>query len=57
MHGRDKWYRPCMVMDGRVMADLAKREPDVITAEVFAEMFTYLYVYLKKVILLPGQCE
>ena len=20
LHGRDKWYRPCFVMDGRIMA-------------------------------------
>jgi len=35
IHGRDKFYRPAFVMDGRVMAELAKKEPDMMTPEVF----------------------
>ena len=35
LHGRDKFYRPCFVMDGAVMARMAKQEPDMITSEVF----------------------
>jgi len=54
LHGRDKWYRPCFVMDGAVMAAVAKREPEMITAEVFNDMFTFLFVYAKRVLLLPG---
>ena len=54
LHGRDKWYRPCFVMDGQIMATIAKREPDMISSEVFSEMFTFLYTYIKKCILLPG---
>ena len=57
LHGRDKWYRPCFVMDGRIMADMAKREPEMITSEVFNDMFVFLFAYLKKVILLPGHIE
>ena len=57
LFGRDKWYRPAFVMDGQVMARIAKQEPDMISAAVFAEMFTFLYAYIKKCILLPGQQE
>jgi len=45
LHGRDKWYRPCFVMDGLVMANMAKEEPEFITAERFNEMFAFLYRY------------
>lgn len=55
--GRDKFYRPAFVMDGRIMADIAKKNPEMITAEVFNDMFVFLFNYLKKVILLPGQIE
>ena len=44
-------------MDGRIMAEMAKKEPDMITAEVFNEMFLFLFQYIKKVLLLPGQQE
>lgn len=57
LFGRDKWYRPAFVMDGQVMARIAKSDPEMISAEVFSEMFTFLYQYIKKCILLPGQCE
>ena len=39
------------------MAELAKTEPDLISAEAFNDMFTFMWVYVKKVILLPGQVE
>lgn len=39
LHGRDKYYRPCFVMDGRIMAQMAKEEPEMITAEVFNDFF------------------
>ena len=57
LHGRDKLFRPCFVMDGAIMAELAKTQPEIISAEVFNDMFTFMWVYVKKVILLPGQVE
>ena len=54
LHGRDKWFRPCFVMDGRIMAQMAKQEPEMITADVFNEMFLFLFMYVKRVLLLPG---
>ena len=55
LHGRDKCYRPCFVMDGRIMADLAKNQPEMISCEVFNDVFIFLYTYVKKAMLLPGQ--
>ena len=57
LHGRDKWYRPCFVMDGQIIARMAKKEPECVTSDVFNDMFVFLFAYLKKVILLPGQVE
>ena len=57
LHGRDKWYRPCYVMDGARMAAMAKREPDVITAEAFDEMFKFIFAYYRNVMFVPGQAE
>lgn len=57
LHGRDKWYRPCFVMDGRIMAEMAKNEPEFITAERFNEMFAFLYRYTQNVLLVPGHIE
>ena len=57
MHGRDKFYRPAFIMDANLMAKLTKEEPEIITVEVFQQMFAFLYVYVKQVMLLPGQAE
>ena len=43
LFGRDKWYRPAFVMDAAVLARVAKSNPEIITADVFSEMFTFLY--------------
>ena len=55
--GRDKFFRPCFVMDAAVMARLAKDDPEMVSPEVFNAMFVFLFAYLKKVMLLPGQIE
>jgi hypothetical protein len=31
--GRDKFYRPCLVMDCRKLAELAKTDPECVTEE------------------------
>ena len=43
LFGRDKWYRPAFVMDGQVMARIAKNDPTMISEQVFSDMFTFLY--------------
>ena len=54
LHGRDRFYRPCFVIDGDIMSNIARNRPEIITTEVFEEMFVFYYNYLKKVVLLPG---
>ena len=39
------------------MAQIAKNQPEMITSEVFNEMFMFLYMYVKRVLLLPGHIE
>ena len=36
------------------MAQMAKQEPEMITVDVFNEMFLFLFMYVKRVLLLPG---
>ena len=57
IHGRDKFYRPTFVMDANLMAKLTKTNPEIITVEVFQEMFAFLFMYVKNVMMLPGQIE
>ena len=54
LFGRDKFYRPCFVMDGLLISRLVKSDPEIINPEVFNQMFYFIYQYIKKVILLPG---
>ena len=44
-------------MDGRIMADIAKKDPDMITPEVFQDLYWYMFNYCKKALFLPGQIE
>lgn len=39
------------------MANLTKRRPELMTPEVFGEMFAFYWHYLKHVMLLPGHVE
>ena len=36
------------------MANVARDRAELITAEVFNEMFAWMFTYTKKVLLLPG---
>ena len=55
--GRDKFYRPCIVMDAEAMARLMKEDPNAITGETFADLWVFLYMYIKNVMLLPGHID
>ena len=44
-------------MDYRILANLAKNSPELVNVEVINEMLVFLFVYLKKVIFLPGMVE
>ena len=54
LHGRDKFFRPCIIMDGQIMVDLHKKNPELITPEVMTDLFVYLHNYLRKVMFMPG---
>ena len=54
LHGRDKYYRPCFIMDGGLMAEFAKTSPELVTPEIFQDLFLYMYNYCKNVLFLPG---
>ena len=54
LHGRDRFYRPVFVMDGVILANVARDQPEIISTEVFEEMFVFMFNYLRKVVFLPG---
>ena len=54
IHGRDKNYRPAFIMDANLMAKLNKEQPEILTVDVFQDLFCFLYVYLRQCMLLPG---
>lgn len=43
IHGRDKFYRPCLVMDGAAMVKLMASEAGLLTNETFTEEFVFLF--------------
>lgn len=57
LFGRDKLYRPCFVLDGGVINRINKENPEAITAEIFTELFMFLYSYVKNCMLLPGHVD
>lgn len=52
--GRDRFFRPCLVMDAEVMARLTKEDPECVESANFTALFIFLYQYLKNVMFLPG---
>ena len=55
MFGRDKFYKPTYIMDVEVMVRLVKTEPDIITVDVFLDLFAFLWEYVSRCMFLPGQ--
>ena len=55
--GRDKYYRPCLVMDAAVMHRLGKESPESVTSDNFTALFIFLYQYLKNVMFLNGYVD
>ena len=55
--GRDRFYRPCYVMNGRILADVAKARPDLLEPEVFTELYGFFFHYMRRVMLLPGHVQ
>jgi hypothetical protein len=41
--GRDRFFRPCLVMDAEVMARLNKEDPACVASANFTALFVFLY--------------
>ena len=52
--GRDKWYKPSIIMDLGKMVELTRQDPACITVEVFLDLFAYLWEYVVRAMFLPG---
>ena len=39
------------------MARLVKEQPEIMTQEVFNDTFSFMFAYMKNVMLIPGQVE
>ena len=55
LFGRDKFYRPTLIMDLEIVARVVKTEPAIITEEVFLDLFAFYWEYLSRAMFLPGQ--
>ena len=55
MFGRDKWYKPSIIMDLGKMVELIKTDPACITTEVFLDLFAFLWEYIVRAMFIPGQ--
>lgn len=41
--GRDKFYRPCLIIDCTVMAQLVAKDPQCGTEETIVNLFIFLF--------------
>lgn len=57
IHGRDKCYRPILIMDATVLVDLIKKDKDAVSGDVFVELFLFLVHYMRTCMFLPGQVD
>jgi hypothetical protein len=57
VHGRDKYFRPTLVLDLDAALKVMEVHPTLITAENVLEAFVYLWNYIKKVMFLDGHIE
>jgi hypothetical protein len=55
--GRDKFYRPIIIMDGGVIASLVKEDKALFETEAMGEVWFYLYNYVRKVMFVPGMVD
>ena len=57
IYGRDRYYRPTFIVDAVSIQNFNRQEQKQILGSEFNEAFYYLYNYIKKVMLLPGQID
>lgn len=56
-HGRDKYFRPCIVLDSSVFESIRSKRPDLFEMDVICTAGVFLLSYVRKHMFLPGQVE
>lgn len=57
IHGRDKFYRPAVIINMDNVVRQMALNPEIEQGENFTNAFLFLYNYILKVMLLPGHIE
>jgi hypothetical protein len=57
VHGRDKKFRPCIIIDASVIAHFKQSQPDLFDMDALATATIFIMEYVKKHMFLPGQIE
>ena len=55
--GRDKYFRPTFIVDGRNMVEFDRKEPNILNGANLCQAFCFLFNYMKEVMFLPGQVD
>jgi hypothetical protein len=55
--GRDKFFRPTVVIDGGILAKINKDDPTALEGDLFKEIWFFLYSYMRNVMFIPGQVD
>lgn len=55
--GRDKYFRPNLIIDAVQMVNVKKKDANAITTETFTEMFIFLFQYIDNIMFLPGHVD
>ena len=57
VHGRDKWFRPCLVLNSGVLSQIKISHPDLFDIDLLSTATIFILEYVKKYMFLPGQIE
>ena len=57
LFGRDRYFRPTFVVDGKNIQSLSRQNPELVNGANLCQAFVFLHTYLKQVMFLPGQID
>lgn len=57
IHGRDKYYRPALVIDIGMVVKQMSIQPELITSDNCIAAIAYIWRYMKEVMFLDGHIE
>jgi hypothetical protein len=57
IHGREKNYRPIVIIDAPKLTEMLIADKNSVTPEVCIELWGFLCTYIRKVMFLPGQAD